>query len=191
MKVSRLVLVAVGVVVAIGALLLIFRGLAGGGLDVQPAAPGTGPAAPSEQADDEASSTARWTSFARPTDAETPQRPLRPLGADLASPFDRAFANDELAKNALRLEGVSEGDPAVALISGRVLRVGDTIAGFEVRTIRRDTVSLAGPGAMSLELALGDSALPEVGEPPPEEPETRVPRRRRRELDRGQKETNR
>ncbi len=139
------------------------RALRGGG---QPTAEGdeevAAVAAPGRGASDEAKDEAQWQWFAGATqpgaDAEPPARDLQRLPGVPDSPFDRAYARLELTRLGLALEGVGRGHEPMALISGRVLRIGDLIAGYELVSIDRSGVTLVNANGVFLDLAPQDPA---------------------------------
>lgn len=97
----------------------------------------------------------RWQDFAVP-DALLPEgdaalaRPLLRAGLEAASPF----AQRRRAAPNLRLEGMARGAQPYALVSGRVLKVGDEIRRYRLERIDRDGVMLVGPSARRLRLTL-------------------------------------
>jgi hypothetical protein len=152
MSKGRIALVAAGLLLGLAALLLAargFRGAAAGGAAV----PDT--AAPEGRGrDGEKEPPPRWQSFLRPGEGAPPRRPLVRLARGLSSPFDRPQAVARPAGNpGFQLQGISTGVRAVALVSGRAVRVGDSLAGYRVVRIGRSAVTLAGPGGR-LDLAL-------------------------------------
>lgn len=159
MSPGRIALLACGILIAAGAVFLISRGFSGA-----PAAGAEAPGTPAPEgrgshgkAEEKAP---RWQSFVRPGDPGTPPRPSIHLASRPASPFDRlptggSVAPARPANPGLRLEGISRGDQPVALLSGRAVRVGDTLSGFRVTRIDRSAVTLAGPGGARLGLTLG------------------------------------
>ena len=191
MKPGRIILVAVGLLIAAGALTLVIRGFRGststadsaGGSDgstEQGLGAGSQLGRGGSQGDEEA--LPRWQSFTHQLEPEPPERPIRRIDVALENPFDRAFATTELARAALRLEGIAPGTPAVALISGRVVHVGDSLASWQVVRIDNHGVSLADSAGQRLELTLGDPAIPEVDPvvPAAAPAEAELPRRRQR-----------
>ncbi len=95
-----------------------------------------------------------WQSFIRPDRREAPPRPVVRFAEGLPSPFDRLPAAAGKVRTetvavggpGLRVEGISFGANAVALLSGQAVRVGDTISGHRVVRIDRSAVTLLGPG---------------------------------------------
>jgi hypothetical protein len=161
MSTRRIALLACGILIAAAAIFLVVRGFSGA-----PAA-GDAPAGPTAsegrgghgKAEEKAP---RWQSFVRPGDPGTPPRPGVRLARGLASPFDRLATGGgggapppPPVNPGLRLEGISQGDRPVALLSGHAVRVGDTLSGFRVTRIDRAAVTLAGPRGARLGLTLG------------------------------------
>ncbi len=173
MNLRRIVLVVAGIGIAVAAVYLLFLGFRG-------LRPASGPAAAAAEgateetpgAQEDGEKAPRWEDFAHPEDAEADaERPIEGVGMAAASPFDRAWAQSKLEQLALRLEGVAPGDLPLALISGRVARIGDTIDDFQVIRIDRFGVSLLGPAGLYVDLAPGTSTAP------PEPPVTSETRR--------------
>jgi hypothetical protein len=156
MSAGRIALLACGILIAAGAVFLLFRGFVGA------PAPSPGPSAAEGRgghgkAEEKAP---RWQSFLRPGDPETPPRPGVRLARNLANPFDRlatvgGAGRVRPEKPGLRLEGISHGTQPVALLSGRAVRVGDTLSGFRVTRIDRSAVTLAGSRGARFSLTLG------------------------------------
>ena len=179
----RIALVAGGLLVAGGALFLLYRGLgamgsdpaASGGAGAPPGTAASGaPALGEEKKDkDDKAPPPAWQSFLRRDDSATAvPRPLARLESPVASPFDAVpavaaapapsgEAVREPARPALRLEGVAAGD--LALISGKVVRPGDSIAGYRVVRVGKAGVSLVNPAGSRLELKLGATAAGSPG----------------------------
>lgn len=80
-------------------------------------------------------------------------RPIERLAHTAGRPFDQAYARGQLNRLGFRLEGVGRGAQPLALISGRVLRIGDRIEGYRVESIERSGVLLIGPNGMRIDLA--------------------------------------
>jgi hypothetical protein len=155
MSSGRIAVIAAGLLIAAVAFLLILRGFRG---------PAAGPAAEADQpaagaagggkAQDKAPPP-RWQSFTRPDERETPPRPIVRFAQGVPNPFDRLpVASPKPQNPGFRLEGISAGAQAVALISGRAMREGDTISGFRVVRISRSAVTLAGAQGARIGLTL-------------------------------------
>jgi hypothetical protein len=159
MSAGRIVLIACGLLVAIGGIFLIVRGF-GGAQAANAGQPGSTdpPAADARGSHGKAGEKApRWQSFLRPGERETPPRPVVRFARGLANPFDRLATGSVIAKPVnpgFRLEGISAGTQPVALISGHAVREGGTISGFHVVRIGRSAVTLAGPRGNRLDLAM-------------------------------------
>lgn len=184
----RIALVAGGVLIAGGALFLLFQGLGGGApaLSGETGAPGApsslagAPARGGEGKDkDGKEPPPAWQSFLRPdAPGKTVPRPSARLAGPVPSPFvyvaeappaveaeKSVYAplrlpavqiqSAKLPPAALRLEGVAAGPSPLALISGKVVRAGDTIAGYRVVEVGKSGASLQKPGGARLELAIG------------------------------------
>ena len=163
MSARRIALIAAGLLVAAVGLVLILRAFRGSEV-----------AAPASEPAQAAGSTLggraqeppppRWQSFLRPDEKATPPRPIVHLAQGAPNPFDRlaSFAGSGGARTVrreipdFRLEGISTGSRAVALISGHAVREGGTISGFRLVRIGRSAVTLAGPQGDRLDLAMGD-----------------------------------
>jgi hypothetical protein len=86
-------------------------------------------------------------SLAAATPAGELRDPMRPPGATAAAPRAAPVA-------ALKLEGVIAGADMVAIINGRVLRTGESIAGAKVIEISTGSVRVLRAGRLqTLELA--------------------------------------
>ncbi|HEV7509247.1 MAG TPA: hypothetical protein VGS07_30505 [Thermoanaerobaculia bacterium] len=161
MSAARIAVVAVGLLLAAGALVLVVRGFSG---------TGTAPAAAAAEAtagggrEQEKAPPPRWQSFQRPDERVAPPRPVVRFAQGVPDPFNRPFNRPERRAEGVarpenpgfRLEGISAGAGAVALISGHAVREGETISGFRVVRIGRSGVALAGPQGAHLDLALGE-----------------------------------
>jgi hypothetical protein len=160
MSTGRAVLIALGLLIAAGGIVLVVRGFRGA--DVAGAVPPDPPAADARDHHGKAEEKApRWQSFVRPGERDTPPRPVVRFARGLANPFDRLAAGGSSRRArpenpGLRLEGVSTGTQPVALISGHAVREGDTISGFHVSRIGRSAVTLVGPQGTRLGLTLGE-----------------------------------
>ncbi|HZF09371.1 MAG TPA: hypothetical protein VFE33_11325 [Thermoanaerobaculia bacterium] len=185
---GRLLLVGLGLLIAAGAVVLVARGWSGmssgsgvgGAADPQNA--GTPPPGGGHGDDKEKEKAApRWQSFTRPdvagvagvADPHNPAvpRPVLHFAAPVASPFHSAPTASAVAPREaphLRLDGVSPGEHGVALLSGKVVRLGETISGYRLSRIGKSSVSLVNPAGARLELVLGAS-------PPPPPSAARVP----------------
>lgn len=167
MSAGRIALIAVGFLIAAGALFLVVRGFRGA-----EAAPAAAAEAPEKTAaggrPEEKEPPPKWQSFLRPDERKTPPRPVVRSVQDLPNPFDRlpngggggdggdgGESGAKPANPGFRLEGISVGAQTVALISGHAVREGDAISGFRVLRIGRSAVTLAGPQGARLDLALG------------------------------------
>jgi len=180
MSAGRIALIAVGVLVAVGALFLVVRGFRSG----PTAAASEATAAPAAETPPpnggkpEEKPAPRWQSFLHPDERQTPPRPVVPFAQGLPSPFERPVASVSVSAKTenpgFRLEGISLGAEPVALVSGRAVRQGDTLQGFRVVRIGRREVTLAGPEGTRLQLALGEPAPPPLKSPLPAPP--RAPR---------------
>lgn len=119
-----------------------------------------------ESPQDEPATPPRWEDFAE-TGGEEPlvARPVTAVegdgwGVPQVDPFERARMRRRLRGVTLRLEGVAPGDDPKALVSGRVVRLGDVVEGFRVARIDASGITLVGPVGASLELATGEAASP-------------------------------
>ena len=154
MSKGRIALVAAGLLLGGVALLLMARGLRGAAATLPPE-----PAAPESRGragERDKEPPPRWQSFLRPGEKAAPPRPVARLARKgLADPFDRpqGAAPRPAGNPGLRLQGISNGLRAVALVSGRAVREGDELAGYRVVRIGRSGVTLAGPGGR-VDLAL-------------------------------------
>lgn len=166
---GRVVLITAGLLIAAGALFLLARGFRGA------AAAGQATPAPEETAAGPADggkagdkAPPEWQSFLRPDERKTPPRPVLRVAQGLPDPFDRlpgagsGGGRRESPQPPLRLEGISIGAQPVALLSGRAVRVGDTVSGYRVARIDRSAVTLAGPQGARHELSLREDR-PESG----------------------------
>lgn len=99
----------------------------------------------------------QWQSFFRPQGKdEVPQRPVRRLEPSFSNPFGRVPTEMNPQGLPFRLEGVAPSS-AVALVSGRVLRLGETIEGFRLHRIDSAGIELHGRGGDSHYLTFGGS----------------------------------
>jgi hypothetical protein len=159
MSARRIALIAAGLLIAAGGLVLILRAFRG----ADAAAPASEPAQTAGYAAGGRAQEPppRWQSFLRPDEHATPPRPVVHLAQGAPNPFDR-LAGSVVVRAArreipdFRLEGISTGARAVALISGHAVREGGTISGFRLVRIGRSAVTLAGPRGDRLDLAMGD-----------------------------------
>jgi len=162
MSARRIALIAAGLVVAAGGLILMMRGFRGAAVPVAASDP-------AQTAGDAVGSRGqeppppKWQSFLRPDGKATPSRPVVRLAKGVPNPFDRLAdgggGGGRVARPenpGFRLQGISAGAQSVALISGHAVREGGTISGFRVVRIGRSAVTLAGPQGNRLDLALGD-----------------------------------
>lgn len=165
MSATRIAVVAVGLLLAAGALVLAMRGFSGSGSGAAPAAArAETTAGGSSGREPEKAPPPRWQSFQRPDERVAPPRPVVHLAPGVPDPFARPFNRPERRAEGVarpenpgfRLEGISAGASAVALISGHAVREGETISGFRVVRIGRSGVALAGPQGARLDLALGE-----------------------------------
>jgi hypothetical protein len=162
MSAGRIALIAAGLLVAIGGLVLIVRAFRGADAaaaasdPVQTAGhPGGGRA--------QEPPPPKWQSFLRQDEHAAPPRPVVRLAQGAPNPFDRLArlagsvgARVSRPENpGFRLEGISAGIQPVALISGHAVREGGSISGFRVVRIGRSVVTLAGPQGARLDLAMG------------------------------------
>ncbi len=159
---KRLLFVVAGVVIAGLAVLLVLRGL--NAQRPEPAgasdaiAESTGDPTP-EGGRASGEKSRRWQEFtggaARSSDeVTTALRPIERQAQAAGKPFDQAYARTQLGRLGFRLEGIGRGEEPLALISGRVVRIGDRIEGYRVESIDRSGVLLIGPTGMRLDLAL-------------------------------------
>ena len=161
MSATRIAAVALGLLLAAGALVLVLRGL-GGTAPVAAAPASAGPETPpaGSRTQEKESPPPRWQSFQRPDERVAPLRPVIHLAQEVPDPFkrpERRVGGGGRPENpGFRLEGISAGAGAVALISGHAVREGETISGFRVVRIGRSGVALAGPQGARLDLALGE-----------------------------------
>lgn len=160
MSAGRITLIAAGLLIAVFGLVLIVRAFRGA--DAAAAAADPAPAAGhAVRGRAQEPPPPKWQSFLRPDEPAAPPRPVVQLAQATPNPFDR-LATGGGARAArpenpgFRLEGISAGAQAVALISGHAVREGGTISGFRVVRIGRSAVTLAGPQGNRLDLALGD-----------------------------------
>lgn len=165
MSKGRIVLIAAGLLIATGALVLVmrgFRGAAAGAATTIPEQTSAGAAGAGKDKDKDKAPPS-WHSFIRPAERNPPPRPVIRFAQGLPSPFDRlpgakSGARPEKRENPeFRLEGISVGAQTLALLSGRAVRVGDTVSGFRVVQIGRSAVTLTGPQGARVELALRES----------------------------------
>jgi MSHA biogenesis protein MshK len=80
--------------------------------------------------------------LAIPAVADGLRDPMRPVGAAPAAP--RA-----LSVQALKLEGVIGGEPRVAIINGKLVRAGDSIAGVRIVEVLENGVRFERGGRIS------------------------------------------
>jgi hypothetical protein len=158
MSAGRIALIAAGLLIAVCGLVLIVRAFRGA--DAAAAADPAQPAGHAAGGRGQEPPPPKWQSFLRPDEHAEPPRPVVHLAQGAPNPFDR-LATGGGARAArpenpgFRLEGISSGAQAVALISGHAVREGGTISGFRVVRIGRSAVTLAGPQGNRLDLALG------------------------------------
>jgi hypothetical protein len=149
---GRIVLVAAGVLIGVMALVLMSRGLRGAAaVPEAPAPEGRG-----RSGEKEKEPLPRWQSFLRPGEKAVPPRPVVRLARGVSNPFDRpqgAAPRRPAGNPGFRLQGISTGVRAVALVSGHSVREGDSLAGYRVVRIARSAVTLAGPDGR-IDLAL-------------------------------------
>lgn len=161
MSKGRILLVAAGLLITAGSFFVILRGFGG-------AAAATDAPVVGGKAEGEDKAPPRWQSFLRPGERETPPRPVLRVAQGLPSPFDR-FPSARVGEGgggggvkpqppAFRLEGISVGAQTVALLSGRAVRVGDTVSGYRVERIGRSAVTLAGPQGGRFDLSLREES---------------------------------
>ena len=148
MSAGRIALIAAGLLIAACGLVLIVRAFRGS--DAAAAASDPAPAArPAAGGRAQEPPPPKWQSFLRQDEHAAPARPIVHLAQGAPNPFDRlAGGVARVAKPGnpgFRLEGISSGARAVALISGHAVREGSTISGFRVVRIGRSAVTLAGP----------------------------------------------
>lgn len=166
MPAGRIALLAAGLLLALGALFLIFRGFGGSAAAPAEAAPETSAAAPAAGGKGEKEPPPKWQSFMHPDERQAPSRPVVHLAGEVPNPFDRlpaapAAVAAKTENPGLRLEGISAaGGRPVALVSGHAVREGGTVSGFRVARIGHGAVTLAAPDGGRLELALGAPAPP-------------------------------
>jgi hypothetical protein len=160
MSAKRIVLIAAGLLIAACGLVLVVRAFRGS--DAAAAASDPAQAAGGAMGGRaQEPPPPRWQSFLRPDEHATPPRPVVHLSQGVPNPFDRLAtgggARAVRPENpGFRLEGISTGARAVALISGHAVPEGGTISGFRVVRIGRSAVTLAGPQGDRLDLSLGD-----------------------------------
>lgn len=156
MSTGRAVLIALGLLIAGSGIFLVLRGFRGANAAAIPASlPAADVQGNRGKTEQEAP---RWQSFVRSGES-APARPLVRFARGVSNPFDRLATGTAVARPGnpgLRLEGISVGTQPVALISGRAVRSGGTIAGFRVIRIDRSAVLLASPQGTGLVLSLGD-----------------------------------
>jgi hypothetical protein len=160
MSARRIALIAAGLLIAVCGLILIVRAFRGA--DASAAA-----SDPVQTAGHPAGGRAqeppppKWQSFLRPDEKAAPPRPVVHLVQGVPNPFAGLAGSvvvraAKLENPGFRLEGISSGAQAVALISGHAVREGGTISGFRVVRIGRSAVTLAGPQGAHLDLAMGN-----------------------------------
>ncbi len=156
MSKGRVLLVALGVLIAAGGVSLVVRGFRGA--DAAGSPPAEPPAAEPRGRHGKGEQKAPgWGIFVRPGERATPRRPLVRFARAVADPFDRLPAAPRVARPenpGFRLEGISAGARPVALISGHAVREGGAISGFRVLRISRSAVLLASPRGDRLGLRL-------------------------------------
>ena len=168
---GRILLFVAGLLVAVGAALLVNRGIQGFGV-VESAESDSG----SEVDDgDRNNPLAEWVDYARPGAGDTPvPRPVEGTDFAAANPFEPSQTRATLELLALRLDGVAPGDggpDALAMISGQVVRIGDTIDDFQIAEISKFGVTLASSTGVRVELGLGMSTAPPAAQTPRAMPE--------------------
>lgn len=162
MPIKRLLFVVVGLVVAGLAVLLVLWGLNASRSDPV----GSGDAIVDSPADTtpedggaSGGESRKWQEFTGGAEQDSEQmapdlRPIERQTRSAGKPFNQAYAQRLLGSLRFRLEGVGRGEQPLALISGRVLRIGDHIEGYRIESIDRSGVLLIGPSGMRLDLAL-------------------------------------
>ncbi|HEX4961812.1 MAG TPA: hypothetical protein VF173_13295 [Thermoanaerobaculia bacterium] len=159
MSARRIALIAAGLLIAACGLVLILRAFRGADASAPTAEPAQA-AGGTLGGRAQEPPPPRWQSFLRPDEHATPPRPVVHLSQGVPNPFDR-LATTGGARTVrpeipdFRLEGISTGARAVALISGHAVREGGTISGFRLVRIGRSAVTLAGPRGDRLDLAMG------------------------------------
>jgi hypothetical protein len=162
MSAGRIALIAAGLLVAIGGLVLIVRAFRG----ADAAAAASDPvqaAGPTRGGRAQEPPPPKWQSFLRQDGPAAPPRPVVHLAPGVSNPFDRlarlegsVVVRVSRPENpGFRLEGISAGTQPVALISGHAVREGGMLSGYRVVRIGRSAVTLAGPRGARLDLALG------------------------------------
>ena len=160
MLTKRLLFIVVGVVIAGLAVLLVLWGL--NALRSDPAgssdASVDSAANPTSEGGAASGGESRpWQAFtggaAQNSEQVTALRPIERLSRAAGRPFDQAYAQKQLDRLGFRLEGVARGEQPLALISGRVVRIGDRVEGYRVESIERSGVLLIGPTGMRFDLA--------------------------------------
>jgi hypothetical protein len=175
MSARRIALFAAGLLTACAALFLIVRGFGGAAAaGPEAAAPEAAAGAAHGGRGEDKAPPPSWQSFLRPDERKAPLAPLAPprplvhlanltnlpnLPPILPDPFRRSAPPAvgrarRPANPGFELEGVSVGARTVALISGRAVREGDTLAGYRIVRIGRSAVTLAGPRGDRLDLTL-------------------------------------
>jgi hypothetical protein len=159
-EIKRLPFVVVGLVIAGLAVLLVLWGLSA--MRSEPAGSNGAIADSAADATPEgdgasAAKSRPWQAFtggaAHSPEQAAALRPIERLERAAGRPFDQAYAQKQLERLGLHLEGIGRGEQPLALISGRVLRIGDRIEGYRVASIERTGVLLIGPNGMRLDLA--------------------------------------
>ncbi|MEM7353482.1 MAG: hypothetical protein AAF657_21980 [Acidobacteriota bacterium] len=156
MSIPRALLVAAGALLAVFVLLFLLRGSSATEHDAAAAEAKGQSGNPETQdrssVDEEAP---RWESYAwSDPAAESLPRPIADFVPTPADPFARALARKRPETVALRLEGLAPGDSPLALISGQVVRIGESVDGFRVSRIGTDSVSLSDATGKHVELSL-------------------------------------
>lgn len=162
MATKRLLLIVVGVAVAGLAMWLVLWGLNASRSD--PAGSGDAIVDSSADTTSEGGGTSgeesrQWQEFTGGAGQNSEQmaaylRPIERQSQAAGKPFNQAYARRLVGNLRLRLEGVGRGEQPLALISGRVLRIGDQIEGYRIESIDRSSVLLIGPSGMRLDLPL-------------------------------------
>jgi hypothetical protein len=158
MSAGRIALIAAGLLVAIGGLVLIVRAFRGADAAAAAADPVQTAGHPGGGRGQEPPPP-KWQSFLRQDGPAAPPRPVVRLAQGAPNPFDRLATGGVRVSRpenpGFRLEGIAAGTQPVALISGHAVREGGTISGFRVVRIGRSAVTLAGPQGARLDLAMG------------------------------------
>lgn len=163
----RWLIAGLGVLATLSALVLLTRALQPPQNKVPSTTTSTGlPPQSGEDSGDTPRASPTWHAMASGDNTEEPERPLRsmpPSANPFAPPTGWSQATAEVPK--LRLEGIAQGAAAIALISGRRVRVGESIEGYQLLAAGERQAELFAPAHGHLRLVLQGPPPPEVTEP--------------------------